>query len=217
MKSLILKDLYNIYHNMKSLALMLVLFLFILIPTSGIEAYIPFACLICSTMIITTFSFDDLSKWTKYAMIMPISKKEYVLSKYIVSFIFSCFGAVSGFILAMIGGFVAQKVKITKLEDIIFYFAMTGIGLLVTLLFNGLSILLLFKYGAEKARILTLVAYVIPIGILFGIYKLLVVIGVEFTETVIIGILWSLPIIAIIWNYAMYQICYRIFEKKELI
>lgn len=215
MKSLILKDLYNIYHNMKSLGLMLIFFLFVLIPTSGLEAYIPFSCLICSTIIITTFSFDDMSKWTKYAMVMPISKKEYVLSKYIVAFIFSAFGAVTGFILAIIAGTVTQK--ITQLEDIVVYLAIAGIGLLVSLLFDGLSILLLFKYGAEKARMLTLVAYVIPICIFFGIYKLLEFFGVIFNGTVIQGILWSLPIIAIVWNFVMYRISYTIFDKKELI
>lgn len=217
MKSLILKDLYNIYHNMKSLALMLIFFLFILIPTSGLEAYIPFACLICSTIIITTFSFDDMSKWTKYAMIMPISKKEYVLSKYIVSFIFSAFGAVSGFILAIFAGTVTQKINITKLEDIVVYLAIAGIGLLVTLLFDGLCILLLFKCGAEKARMLTLAAYIVPICVFFGVYKLLEFCGVIFTETVVHGILWSLPVVAIVWNYVTYQISYNIFDKKELI
>ena len=44
-------------------------------------------------MIVTTFSFDDNSKWTRYAMIMPVSKKELVGGKFIVLAIFCAVGS----------------------------------------------------------------------------------------------------------------------------
>lgn len=75
MKSLILKDLYNIGHNAKSMLFILVIFAVAFIPTSGVEGYIFMCAILCSMMIVTTFSFDDTSKWTRYAMITPISKK----------------------------------------------------------------------------------------------------------------------------------------------
>ena len=71
MKSLILKDLYNISHNAKSMLFMLIVFACIFIPASNTEGYI-FACaILCSMMVVTTFAFDDNSKWNRYAMIMP--------------------------------------------------------------------------------------------------------------------------------------------------
>ena len=48
MKSLILKDIYNIMHNMKALVLMLFIFLFITIPQGGAAAYVITCCILCA-------------------------------------------------------------------------------------------------------------------------------------------------------------------------
>ena len=68
MKSLVLKDLFNIGHNAKSMLFILVVFAVALIPFSGVEGYIFVCAILCSMMIVTTFSFDDSSKWTRYAI-----------------------------------------------------------------------------------------------------------------------------------------------------
>lgn len=70
MKSLILKDLLNIGHNAKSMFFMLLVFACITIPQGGAETCIVASGILCSMMVITTFSFDEQSKWTKYAMII---------------------------------------------------------------------------------------------------------------------------------------------------
>lgn len=92
MKSLVLKDLFNIGHNAKSMLFILVVFAVALIPFSGVEGYIFVCAILCSMMIVTTFSFDDSSKWTRYAMIMPVSKKELVAGKFMVLAIFCAIG-----------------------------------------------------------------------------------------------------------------------------
>lgn len=84
MKSLIIKDVYNILHNMKSLFLMLFVFLFLILPKGGAAAYAITCCILCAMMIVTTFSFDENAKWEKYAMVMPVSRKDLVLSKFVV-------------------------------------------------------------------------------------------------------------------------------------
>ena len=70
MRSLILKDLYNIGHNAKSMLFVLVVFAVVLIPASGVESYTFVCAILCSMMIVTTFTFDDNSKWTRYSMII---------------------------------------------------------------------------------------------------------------------------------------------------
>ena len=78
MKSLILKDLLNIGHNAKSMFFMPLVFACITIPKGGAETCIVASGILCSMMVITTFSFDEQSKWTKYAMIMMLGSKEFV-------------------------------------------------------------------------------------------------------------------------------------------
>lgn len=58
MKSLVLKDLFNIGHNAKSMLFILVVFAVALIPFSGVEGYIFVCAILCSMMIVTTFSYD---------------------------------------------------------------------------------------------------------------------------------------------------------------
>jgi ABC-2 type transport system permease protein len=216
MKSLILKDLYNIGHNFKSMFLMLLVFAIIFIPSSGPETYIIVCGILCSMMVITTFSFDDSSKWTKYAMIMPVSKKDMVVSKFIILLIFSTIGVVSGLFIGSVGAIITHKIDL-NMESIITLLFMTLVGLVVAVTFGSMSIPLLFKFGAEKARTLSLISFLLPTGICFIGYQLLMLLGVSITDHLIFILLCCSPIVALIWNYVMYKISYIIFSKKELL
>lgn len=216
MKSLILKDIFNIVHNAKSMLLMLVCFIFLLIPQGGPESYIVVSCLLCAMMIITTFSFDESSKWMKYAMILPLSKKEYVLSKFIVLLIFTLFGAVFGLLLGTVGGLVFGKFQGFTLSSVLTMTAAVLPGLAFGFIAAGLSIPLLFKYGAEKARMMMLISCGAPAALLAGIYQLLKLMGIKLTERTLTTLLYASPAAAIILLFLLYQLSYIIFSKKEL-
>lgn len=217
MKSLILKDLYNIGHNVKSMFFMLLVFAFIFIPFSGPEAYIITSGILCSMMVITTFSFDDSSKWMKYAMVTPVTKKDLVAGKFIVLLIFSAIGAVSGLVIGSIGGIIVHKVDYSNISSILTLLFITVVSLVIAEIFGSISIPLLFKFGAEKARMLSLVALIIPAAICFGVYEILILFGVSFTDRLVFILLCCSPVIALVWNFLMYKISYMIFSKKELL
>ncbi len=215
MKSLILKDLYNIAHNAKSMLFILVALAVFLIPTSGVEGYIIASALLCSMMTITTFAFDDNSKWTRYAMVMPVSKKELVAGKFIVEIIFCVIGSLFGLAVSLIGGLAMKKVSPDPV----------GIGTLlllalvawaIALVTGSMSIPLVFKFGAEKGRVLMLVSFLVPAGACFGGYRLLALLGVEWTESLVFALLCASPAAALVWSYVMYRISCRIFEGQEL-
>ena len=203
MKSLVLKDLFNIGHNAKSMLFILVVFAVALIPFSGVEGYIFVCAILCSMMIVTTFSFDDSSKWTRYAMIMPVSKKELVAGKFMVLAIFCAIGSLFGLIIGFIGGLITHKIVL-------------DVAWVISLIFGSMSIPLVFKFGAEKGRVLLLVSFLIPAGICFGIYQLLTMLGVALTDQIVFILLCCSPLLALAWCYVMYQISYRIFVKQEL-
>ena len=200
MKSLILKDLFNIGHNAKSMLFILAVFAVALIPFSGVEGYIFVCAILCSMMIVTTFSFDDNSKWTRYAMIMPVSKKELVVGKFVVLAIFCAVGSLFGLVIGSISGFAMRKIT----------FDFAGIGELlflalaawvISLIFGSMSMPLVFKFGAEKGRVLLLVSFLIPAGICFGIYQLLTILGVELTDQLVFILLCCSPLLALAWCY----------------
>lgn len=85
-----------------------------------------------------------------------------------------------------------------------------------SMLFILVVIPLVFKFGAEKGRVLLLVSFLIPAGICFGIYQLLTMLGVALTDQIVFILLCCSPLLALAWCYVMYQISYRIFVKQEL-
>lgn len=215
MKSLILKDLYNIGHNVKSMLFILVVFAVALIPTSGVAGYIFVCAILCSMMIVTTFSFDDNSKWARYAMIMPVSKKDLVAGKFIVLAIFCLVGSLFGLAVGSIAGLTIKSISfdLAEIGELLF---LTLTAWVVSIIYGSMSIPLVFKFGAEKGRVLLLISFLFPAALCFGIYQLFVILGIELTEHFMFALLCCSPIIALIWCYVMYQISYKIFTKQEL-
>lgn len=214
MKSLILKDLYNIGHNAKSMLLILLVFAIGLIMVSGVESYIISSGVLCSMMIVTTFTFDDHCKWSKYALVMPICKKDIVKAKFIVLIIFCIAGICVGTIFGVAGGVAMHKMALS-MEGIVTMLFMGFVGLIVSVIFGSMSIPLVFKYGAEKGRMLLLISFAVPLGICFMVYEILMMLGVKITDQLIFTILCASPLIAAIWIYTMYRISCRIFYKQE--
>ena len=87
---------------------------------------------------------------------------------------------------------------------------------IISLISGSVSIPLVFKFGAEKGRVLLLVSFLFPAAVCFGLYQLLIISGIELTDRLIFTLLCCSPVIALIWCYAMYQISCRIFAKQEL-
>lgn len=216
MKSLILKDLYNISHNSKVMLAMLLLFAFITLPQGGTEGYTVMCCLLCSMMVVTTFSFDENSKWTKYALVLPLSKKDYVLSKFIILLIFSLIGAAFGLVFGTVIGIVLHKFTGNLVEMLLYQLFIALVGLALSVTFGSFTIPLLFKYGAEKARMMMLLSFGLPAVLFFGIYKLLDTLGIPVTDQAFMMGLRFSPFAAVIIVCLMYKISYTVFLKKEL-
>lgn len=215
MKSLVRKDLYNIWHNMKSMLLILLFLAVVFTFFSTARNYIFIAPVMCSMMVVTTFSFDDSSDWNRYAMIMPVSKKELVAGKFIILLVFVFTGVVFGLIGGTIGAIFTNQMPLTA--DMIGEQLLTALAALsVTLILGGISIPLVFRFGAERGRMLLLVSYIVPIAVWMGIAYLLSMLGVALTERFITGLLYGSPVIALAFNYLMYKISCAIFTKQEL-
>lgn len=217
MKSLILKDIYNIMHNMKALVLMLFIFLFITIPQGGAAAYVITCCILCAMMVVTTFSFDENAKWEKYAMIMPISRKDLVLSKFVILLCFCLFGTVFGGVLGIAGSAIIGRFHITSASEWQELLAVCLAGVAISFFLGSLVIPLLFKFGAEKARTLMLAAFLLPVLLCLGLYYLLRSFGIELTDSVVLLLTCISPLVLLLWTAAMYRISFGIFKKSRIL
>ncbi|MDK2942114.1 MAG: type transport system permease protein, partial [Acetobacterium sp.] len=105
MKGLILKDLINLKSTFKMLGLMIALFAVIYIP-QGNGFIFGMIILMFAMMVVTTISYDDLAKWDAYALTMPVTRKEMVLSKYLVMALLNTLGAVLALIVGIVGNMI---------------------------------------------------------------------------------------------------------------
>ncbi|MCR5754014.1 MAG: ABC-2 transporter permease [Acetatifactor sp.] len=211
MKGLVLKDIYNVVAHAKSLILILVIFSF---------AFQPIQCvcmvaIICGSLISTTFSVDEYSKWPRFAMVMPITRKELVGAKYVVQMILSVIGATAGLFISGISGLLLHKIELIT-EDINPLLVATLMAVFLSMLLGSIMIPLLFKFGAEKARIVLLGAAMIPAAMIVGLYFLLEKLGIVLSDTVMFVGLIGLIILILLWMYCSYLISSHIFEKQDL-
>ena len=146
---------------------------------------------------------------------MPICKKDIVKAKFIVLIIFCIAGICVGTVFGVAGGVAMHKMALS-MEGIVTMLFIGFVGLIVSVIFGSMSIPLVFKYGAEKGRMLLLISFAVPLGICFMVYEILMMLGVKITDQLIFTILCASPLIAAIWIYIMYRISYRIFYKQEI-
>ena len=120
-------------------------------------------CFIVTIQAITALSYDEQSKWDKYANTLPISKADIVFSKYILSVMLMIFGLVMALPILFLSIF-------TK-NDITSEFFLT-FNLIITSALCLLAVLLpiYIKFGSIKGRIVLIAFCFIP-GFLTGCLK----------------------------------------------
>ncbi len=140
MNGLIYKDLLIIKKQLLKLLLIIGIFSFIggnfVVISLFISVNIPFI----------TFSYDDLSKWNKFALMLPFTKKEIYYSKYYLGFI----SITSVFVVTVLLQYIMSNIS----DTIIFSMDSYIFTISFVILFQAICFPIIFKYGIEKSRIL---------------------------------------------------------------
>lgn len=217
MKSLIIKDLFNINHNIKSLLMVLVILAFCFLPQEGGVYTLIVTCgIIFSMMIITTFSFDDHSDWMKYALTMPVTRKDVAASKFAILLLFCTAGIFLGLLAGVGSGILLHKFDPASLTEWMSLLGTAAGGLMLSVFFGSISIPLMFRFGAEKARLFSIVSFALPVMLLLVLYRIAAGMGLVITEAFIKRTMLFSPVLIILWCLLMYQISCAILEKKDL-
>lgn len=164
MVGLILKDLMTIQRQMKAQAFVLVFLLVMAIFMQQSAMLLAVIVFIVTIQAITALSYDEQSKWDKYANTLPISKADIVFSKYILSVMLMIFGLVMALPILFFINFFTNN-EITSEFFLTF-------NLIVTLALCSLAVLLpiYIKFGSIKGRIVLIALCFIP-GFLTGMFK----------------------------------------------
>ncbi|HBH0738418.1 TPA: ABC-2 transporter permease, partial [Clostridioides difficile] len=211
MKGLILKDLLNLKGNVKFILLFIIMFGFMSSLGDGnVNNFIGVIIVLCTTMIVSTFSYDDLNKWDSYVLTMPINRNDIVLSKYLTMLIFSFIGVLVSLIVSVTIGYFKNTLILNETLLI------NALILSISVCFGSLILPLIYKFGTERARLLMILCFLVPTLALLVFKSILENISSPISIEIILNTLvYSLPFVAILLFVISYFISSKIYSKKE--
>lgn len=147
MQALLLKDFYVIIKQLK----LFLLFIPIMALAGG-TALATISILLGAVLPMTAIAYDEHSKWNELAIMMPYSKKDLVISKYLLGYICMFSAAV----LVVLSRFFLQIFQMNpeSYTDIL-------IGICSGLTFIAINTPILLKFGSEKGRFVFILSMVL--------------------------------------------------------
>ncbi len=157
MNSLLLKDFISLKSYSKTLALIIGFFTIVTFTNDEPSFLSGMIVLMMSMLPITSFSYDQHAKWDLFSQTLPVSRRQVVLSKYVLGLL----AVATGAILAIILNLIVTLVKSLEV-DISYLLIANGLIALVALVFISILIPLVYQFGVEKSRLLMIVVLAIP-------------------------------------------------------
>ena len=209
MKGLLLKDLFVVSEFVRVLTLMVIVFIASMMAIGGFSVIGAMISLLVVSLVISSFSYDDLAHWDSFAATLPVSRRKLVASKYLFLLLLGVLAVVFNGLVSVL--FAALQPGVSLAEQFV-----TGILIsMAACIIDFVLIPLIYKYGAEKSRMMMMMVIVVIFGITYG--------GAELLKMLNIGTDWiTLPILiggiaaAFLASLLISWTCsVKIVEKKE--
>ena len=166
MKGLLIKDIRTILQQKSTLLLIWLVGVFMLFSYDSYEFSITYIMFVSGTLTMTTISYDDFNKGMSFLMTLPITRSLYVKSKYAFMVLSLLVNAVVISALSMVA--VNVRKMSMGLNDVLFT---TVIAVCCLMLFLSVILPFLFKFGAEKGRVVMFIMVGAVTAIAFAISK----------------------------------------------
>lgn len=210
MKGLLLKDWYVIFKQGKVMFLFVLLYL-ILGALEENTFFGAFAVLFLSLLPITVMGFDERSKWDRFAVTLPVTRKQLVLEKYLFSLI--ALGAGTALYLVFSIASSAFAHRTTDLAELLGVLAPM---LSVSLIFSAVNFPMMFQLGVEKGRLWFILIIALLGAILGGLLAMRSNEGGSLPPWLNGQLLWLLLPVSLLLFAISYPLSVRIYEKREL-
>ncbi len=204
MKGLIYKDFLALWKSSKSFLLAVMIFVAVGMVDSNLSYFWIFPCIFAGNMAVTLLSLDERDKWTEYCCALPITRKQYVTAKYLIS----------ALVLLVILAFMALALSLRMLALDAWDPAEMGMLLSVLLtaglLIPGIMLPMMFKFGVEKGRM----AYLITIGGASGVVAALSGMDVQMSGFTVLPAVLALGAVAL--YIGSWLLAVELYQNKEL-
>lgn len=169
MKGLLLKDFYNLKAAMKTMAIILAIFI-VFVIIRHYELVLPLIPVLSSSSLLTTvLSLDKHSRWNMLMVTAPIQRKELVQEKYLLLLLLNGGGILIGTISSA-PFILSGKMKMVSFTD------MTLLGWSIALLQGTVFLTYTYVFDKnviEKMELMMVISYVISFAIILPVYFLI--------------------------------------------
>ena len=199
MKGLLMKDLLNLKRQGGIILLVLAMYGLFAFSSGMSEVLGSMICVFGAMLPVTALAYDERAKWDKYALTMPVTRRQMVISKYLLGLLLTA--------VALVINVAVQAIRspADPWEILLMPLCLAGVGVA----FLALLMPLLFRFGTEKARLLMLLMVAIPVA---GV-MLLANRNIPLPdENMQIALLLLIPLILLAVSIPL---SIRIYEKKE--
>ena len=140
MSALILKDFYVLWKQMR--LFLLLLLIFSAIPGSFNSTFV----IVYAAMLpYTAMAYDERSKWNQLAAMLPYSRRDLVLGKYVFGWLVAAVAAVASLILQLIVSALFHYGQVAPIAAVLAFFT--------SLCILAVTLPLMFRFGVEKGRL----------------------------------------------------------------
>ena len=216
-KGLIIKDLSNIKSYKMTILFLLIIFSMTSFMNDTITTFMPVFITLCFGMMATSsFNYDNLANSDRYILSFPLNKKDIVKAKYIYIILFTLIGAIIGITLSIILQMIKTKEGV-NMENII----STSIGALFgMMILQMFQIPIIYKFGAEKGRLIQMIGIVIIMIIGSSITVFFIKVSPFSLDEFLIMLeqygLAIIGVVVVLLYLLSYKISLKIYNEKEI-
>ena len=163
MKGLLLKDWYQVKTNMRMMYLTVLAVLAIwMFSTSNAYVFpVSYAAIFLGILPVNLLTYDQSVGWVEYGRTLPVSKKTQEAEKYFIGLFCAAAAVVIGGLFITV---ISLRTGTTPDKDAL---SLLAGSVCAILLVNGISLPLLYRFGAEKARMIYVLTFA-GLGALLG-------------------------------------------------
>lgn len=208
MRGLVLKDLYSLRKEGRTVLLISSLFIVIILTLGNMDLFLCTIMLMFSATSITSFVCDNQSGWDAYVMSLPISRRDVVMSKYMLSFLLALAGGLLALLVRWIKGLLNNISDFS--ETLIFAYSLFVAAVILISIFLPL----VYKFGVERSRMILIAVAVIPGSVSFMLAHTGALV-VPDEQTIRQALLLS-PLVIIVCSIMSFMISHGIYRRKEI-
>lgn len=205
MMGLVWQELYTMRKTIRLYIVAIAVYMMIGWAADSLTMFFPFLVFFSGMLVITGFAYNEKNNWDLFANTMPVSRKQMVGSHYILMILFIGVGFLAD-ILLCIG--TAMSLGTDLWELLAAQYAVFAVAIIYMLIF----IPIIIKMGSERARIILVCLYVIPLLFVKGLYDMGFSMPTEEQLHLLLGIS---PLLLAVGIWISFRISVSIYRKKD--